>query len=536
MQKKLVLVIILSISLFLSVLNISSIAATNNESIKTTSFFAKLKQGIVNIFDSFLALFGRNIQLSPEGNTITEFILNTQTDPSRFVVSVADSASQQEIDAAQAFVDKFGIYGVAKQSEAEFIANRIIIGTPENLPSDIIESFDFTGALTKARFQLTPYADGSLIITGGTPQTILDAVNTFISYWDNSSLRAALNQESILFLDGEFYKDYQIICFGDSDGENIFEKGYVTLNESDSSYDAYDECEDSGAVIEYECINSTLYIGFYDCANGCSDGACIPTEEENLPAIWVNSPTNAIFVDTAIINDSWRQIVYKWEPNIEWGNAIMCKYSYDNTSWFDADCQEMGRDISAPNEGTQRLYIQAIDANDSVGHAESELFWMSNLPEDIYCPSGYPSGCRSIRGMVAEAGLDLNNVARVDLLILRRYDGGGNSYVIKCPSNYSNFNYDWCVQNENDGVGNHVLLGVKAIIPPSEKIDCYWNFDCGKLNIERRCSDGIILRKATTGICNNPGTPQSYCSLREVNTSFNCTSGMCANSTNCLSS
>ena len=58
---------------------------------------------------------------------------------------------------------------------------------------------------------------------------------------------------------------------------------------------------------------------------------------------------------------------------------------------------------------------------------------------------------------VLGSGKDFSLVRRIYVLDCHRFDGPGNTFVVPCPPNS---NYSYCLQNQNDGLGNHILLGV----------------------------------------------------------------------------
>lgn len=55
-----------------------------------------------------------------------------------------------------------------------------------------------------------------------------------------------------------------------------------------------------------------------------------------------------------------------------------------------------------------------------------------------------------------EAGRNPALAQFIDVLQCKTYTGGGGSRVVSCGGTA----YDYCVLNDNDGVGNHILLGV----------------------------------------------------------------------------
>src|SRR5262245_39459493 len=64
---------------------------------------------------------------------------------------------------------------------------------------------------------------------------------------------------------------------------------------------------------------------------------------------------------------------------------------------------------------------------------------------------------RKIGIVVGAAGADLNKITAITVLDCHTFDGPGNSFVVPCPAGTK---ATYCVQNQNDGLGNHILLGV----------------------------------------------------------------------------
>ncbi|MEI6731538.1 MAG: hypothetical protein WCK90_02540 [archaeon] len=81
---------------------------------------------------------------------------------------------------------------------------------------------------------------------------------------------------------------------------------------------------------------------------------------------------------------------------------------------------------------------------------------------DLYC--GTQSGCTQCRfkSSIVKEALGTQTASAIDVLTLECYwktAGNGGSRKIACPAGVTG--YDFCVENNNDGVGNHIVLGVK---------------------------------------------------------------------------
>jgi hypothetical protein len=118
--------------------------------------------------------------------------------------------------------------------------------------------------------------------------------------------------------------------------------------------------------------------------------------------------------------------------------------------------------VAAPTLSAARAWSEtAARAGDSVGLGTADdpngFYGGCRLPE-------YPSGVRRKSDIVREAGGSLFDVSGIEVIDCHGYDGSGGSFVVPCPSGRE---YAYCVLNENDGAGNHVLLGVIVdIVPP----------------------------------------------------------------------
>jgi hypothetical protein len=83
-------------------------------------------------------------------------------------------------------------------------------------------------------------------------------------------------------------------------------------------------------------------------------------------------------------------------------------------------------------------------------------------PTGMYggCLPGNPSaGVSNKAHHVEDAGMPLGAVRSIEVIDCHGFDGPGGSAVAPCPAGSS---YTYCVLNQNDGVGNHIFLGVVA--------------------------------------------------------------------------
>ena len=86
------------------------------------------------------------------------------------------------------------------------------------------------------------------------------------------------------------------------------------------------------------------------------------------------------------------------------------------------------------------------------------------VPADRNDPTGFYGNCRTpFSGVrrkslhVGEVGKNLAEVTAIVILECREFDGPGGTQLIEPCAPYA-----YCLLNENDGVGNHVKLGVKV--------------------------------------------------------------------------
>jgi hypothetical protein len=87
--------------------------------------------------------------------------------------------------------------------------------------------------------------------------------------------------------------------------------------------------------------------------------------------------------------------------------------------------------------------------------------------QDQLNPSGMYGHCGTVdSGTISKAGIvfganaaNLNQIAAIRVLDCHPFDGPGGSSVVPCPVGTKPVP-TYCVLNQNDGVGNHILLGV----------------------------------------------------------------------------
>jgi hypothetical protein len=69
------------------------------------------------------------------------------------------------------------------------------------------------------------------------------------------------------------------------------------------------------------------------------------------------------------------------------------------------------------------------------------------------------SGVESKIAVILPVGTNLDKVAAITVLDCHQFDGPGGSFIVPCPAGTTPFP-TYCVQNQNDGRGNHILVGV----------------------------------------------------------------------------
>ena len=84
----------------------------------------------------------------------------------------------------------------------------------------------------------------------------------------------------------------------------------------------------------------------------------------------------------------------------------------------------------------------------------------ANDPNGLYggCLQPPPaSGVRRKSEHVLAAGKTVVDVSSIAVIDCHGFDGPGGTFVVPCPPDSR---YSYCLRNENDGVGNHIYLGV----------------------------------------------------------------------------
>ncbi|MEI6553151.1 MAG: hypothetical protein WCO09_01135 [bacterium] len=95
-----------------------------------------------------------------------------------------------------------------------------------------------------------------------------------------------------------------------------------------------------------------------------------------VPTVTINSPIAKTVGDTT-----------KWAPNIDWGTAKSCQYSYDNwTTTKYLDCSSRGSDIPRPTAGEHVLDLRAIDNHG--GLTEKSITYVYNNTVATYTMCG----------------------------------------------------------------------------------------------------------------------------------------------------
>jgi hypothetical protein len=92
-------------------------------------------------------------------------------------------------------------------------------------------------------------------------------------------------------------------------------------------------------------------------------------------------------------------------------------------------------------------------------------------PNNGYGPCPGPS-TQTKMSLLIQAGQDPRQVDGVVTLSCAVYNGSGGASVVPCPSNPGNV-YAYCIQNQNDGLGNSVVLGVIGSNGPNDPYTYY---------------------------------------------------------------
>ena len=93
----------------------------------------------------------------------------------------------------------------------------------------------------------------------------------------------------------------------DSDGTDYFIKGMVSDTGHPGAFHNYDRCINRTKLMEYTCKNNAWYAIYYECPNGCAEGACIKdavvndteteTEEDSETSTTVEETTTTTQTD-----------------------------------------------------------------------------------------------------------------------------------------------------------------------------------------------------------------------------------------------
>lgn len=68
--------------------------------------------------------------------------------------------------------------------------------------------------------------------------------------------------------------------------------------------------------------------------------------------------------DITVSSPAGGSTITSWAPSVDWGDAVVCKYSYDDSTYTDVDCAGDGSDIPAPAPGTVNFYLRADNSDD----------------------------------------------------------------------------------------------------------------------------------------------------------------------------
>jgi hypothetical protein len=95
----------------------------------------------------------------------------------------------------------------------------------------------------------------------------------------------------------------------------------------------------------------------------------------------------------------------------------------------------------------------------------------SHDPYEVYggCASNY-SGFFSKAPEAAGIASSLANVTAIDVLACGPFDGGGGGHEVPCPSGSP---YTHCVEVHNDGLANHVLVGILEVTADNNPLGEY---------------------------------------------------------------
>ena len=83
-----------------------------------------------------------------------------------------------------------------------------------------------------------------------------------------------------------------------------------------------------------------------------------------LAAVCAPRAALAAAPDVTVTSPVGGSTITSWTPAVSWGDAAVCKYSYDGSTFTDVDCAGDGSDISAPAPGTVNLYLRGDSSDD----------------------------------------------------------------------------------------------------------------------------------------------------------------------------
>ena len=95
----------------------------------------------------------------------------------------------------------------------------------------------------------------------------------------------------------------------------------------------------------------------------------------------------------------------------------------------------------------------------------------SHDPYEVYggCASNF-SGFFSKTGQIVGAVGALRNVTAIDVLECTEFNGGGGGIIVPCPPNSP---YAYCISTENDGLANHISVGVMKLTKENDPLLSY---------------------------------------------------------------
>ncbi len=140
----------------------------------------------------------------------------------------------------------------------------------------------------------------------------------------------------------------------------------------------------------------------------------------------------------------------------------------------------------------------------SLSFAKDTNWNNSSDPNGLYglCMPGGGMGSKVI---IYEAGETLTNVLAITVLDCRPFDGGGGTQKVACPANSP---YAYCINNDNDGAGNHITLGVLKLDANTTPNGLYTGCPGGaqlksKLTLIKKVRDPRLIKGAVTLSCDS---------------------------------